>query len=353
MDCLASLSSDFLSLLEDSTYGDLTIQCPGGEVSVHRGIMAARSPVFSTMLQNNMVEKTTGVMKIEDFDVDVVKAMVKYVYTARIDDEFEDIKDLLRIGNKYLIRSLVDICSQRLINSITFSNVVDLGVFAETYSVQNLVDKCSEFIASDMNSLGEDWEERVQNSPLFATQILKCLKSGADQGQVVEIKRFALTNSPSDSKWYCGGNKKDAINFQVNLSSKLMEVGLYGTDEKEEIPVDIEVKKGSTSVFSQSLTYESPGNGVPVKIPVNVEIDPNLQYTVSVLISASALTDHLTFWGSQMNIEKIVNGEVRDTTFQINFTEADDADDADEADEENCNGTDVSMGQIPTLVFKL
>eukprot|EP00092_Neocalanus_flemingeri_P015705 GFUD01016999.1.p1 GENE.GFUD01016999.1~~GFUD01016999.1.p1 ORF type:complete len:351 (-),score=77.26 GFUD01016999.1:19-1071(-) len=350
MDCLASLSSDFLSLLEDSTYSDLTIQCPGGEVCVHRGIMAARSQVFNTMLQNNMVEKTTGVMKIEDFDVDVVKAMVKYVYTARIDDEFEDIKALIRIGHKYMIRSLVDICSKRLINSITFSSVVDLGVFGETYSVENVVDKCSEFIASDLNSLGDDWEERVQNSPLFATRILKCLKSGAGQGLVVEIKRFAIKES---LKWRCQGHKKDAISFQTNLTSKLIEVGLYGTEAKEKIPVDVEVKKGSTSVFSQSLTYESPGNGVPVKIPVNVIIEPNLQYTVSVLISAS---DHRTFWGSQMNIEKIVNGEVSDTTFQINFADAgdaDDANDADDADEENCNGTNVSMGQIPTLVFKL
>eukprot|EP00092_Neocalanus_flemingeri_P106839 GFUD01137093.1.p1 GENE.GFUD01137093.1~~GFUD01137093.1.p1 ORF type:complete len:344 (-),score=64.72 GFUD01137093.1:17-1048(-) len=343
MDCLASLSSDFLSLLEDSTHSNLTIQCPGGEVSVHRGIIAARSPIFSSMLQNDMLEKNTGVIKIDDFGINVVKAMVKYVYTARIDDEFEDIKALLRIGDKYLIRSLVDICSKKLIDSISFSNVVDLGIFAETYSVQNVVDKCSEFIANDLNSLGDDWEERVQNSPLFATRILKCLKSVSGQGPVVEIKRFEA--SEESGRWDCDCPlSQDAISFQTNLTSKLVAVGLYGTDIKEKIPVDIEVKKGSTSVFSQSLTYESPGNGVPVKIPVNVIIEPNLQYTVSVLISAS---DRRTFWGSQMNIEKIVNGEVSDTTFQINF------DDADDADEENCNGTDVSMGQIPTLVFKL
>eukprot|EP00092_Neocalanus_flemingeri_P017599 GFUD01019041.1.p1 GENE.GFUD01019041.1~~GFUD01019041.1.p1 ORF type:complete len:328 (+),score=85.76 GFUD01019041.1:66-1049(+) len=327
MECSASLSLDFLALLEDSSLSDITIQNQGGQISVHSVILSARSPVFRAMLRSDMEEKKTGIIKIEDFEIDVVKAMVNYIYTAKIDEKFEDMRALLRIGDKYQIQSLVDKCCKLLISSISSSNVVDLGVLAETYSFQAMLKKCSEFIANDLDSLGEDWEEKVKKSPVLLLQILKCLKP-----QVVEIVRLSV-----DERWWCFRSHKEAISFLVNRASKLSEIGLYGTEhEGETITVDIEVKKGELDVFTKTTNYRSAGNNVPVKIPVDdVPIEPDTEYTVAVKIEAQDFT-----FSGDSGVKEV---ESSDHKLRVRFLNSDISE----------NGTKVSYGQIPTLVFKI
>eukprot|EP00092_Neocalanus_flemingeri_P017598 GFUD01019040.1.p1 GENE.GFUD01019040.1~~GFUD01019040.1.p1 ORF type:complete len:332 (+),score=70.01 GFUD01019040.1:110-1105(+) len=331
MECSAAFFEDFLSLLEDSTSSDLMIQNQGEQINVHRAILSARSPVFRAMLRNDMKEKKTGIIEIKDFEMDVIKAMVHYIYTARIDENFDDLKTLAKIGEKYEIQSLVDICCKLLISSISSSNVVDLGVFAETYSFQAVLEKCSEFIADDLDSLGEHWEEKVKSSPVLLIHILKCLKCPKEQ--VVEIVRFNGVNTPG---WICDGSEIEAITFQVNRCSKLSEIGLYGTEtEEEDVTVDIEVKKGELNLFSKTTIYRSAGNDVPVKIPVNdVLIEADTEYTVAVKIKALGNT----FYGDD-GIEQV---QTSDQKFKVIFMDSDIS-----------VSTDVSSGQIPTLLFKI
>eukprot|EP00092_Neocalanus_flemingeri_P086365 GFUD01108830.1.p1 GENE.GFUD01108830.1~~GFUD01108830.1.p1 ORF type:complete len:338 (+),score=77.87 GFUD01108830.1:110-1123(+) len=337
MECSAAFFEDFLSLLEDSTSSDLMIQNQGEQINVHRAILSARSPVFRAMLRNDMKEKKTGIIEIKDFEMDVIKAMVHYIYTARIDENFDDLKTLAKIGEKYEIQSLVDICCKLLISSISSSNVVDLGVFAETNSFQAVLEKCSQFIASDFGSLGEDWEERVKISPLFMFNILKCLKSSEKEG-MVEIVRFSDV-SPF-AGWACGQAQEagvqgqgDTLKFQANRASKLCEIGVYGNaTTNENIEVDIEVKKGALTVFFKTTNFTSAGNATPVKIPVDVPIEQDTDYTVSVLIKARGGT----FFGEHGI------GEVENQEFKVCFMNS-----------PHSNGTTTSVGQIPTLVFKI
>eukprot|EP00092_Neocalanus_flemingeri_P021621 GFUD01023451.1.p1 GENE.GFUD01023451.1~~GFUD01023451.1.p1 ORF type:complete len:332 (+),score=71.59 GFUD01023451.1:100-1095(+) len=331
MECSAAFFEDFLSLLEDSTSSDLVIQNQGEQITVHRAILSARSPVFRAMLGNDMKEKKTGIIEIKDFEMDVIKAMVHYIYTARIDENFDDLKTLAKIGEKYEIQSLVDICCKLLISTISSSTVVDLGVFAETNSFQAVLEKCSEFIASDLGSLGEDWEERVKISPMFMFNIIKCLKSGG-KGGMVEVVRFPDVGS---FPGWGFGDFCDAVIFQANRASKLCEIGLYGTaTNNENIEVDIEVKKGVLTVFSKTTNFTSAGNATPVKIPVDVPIEQDTDYTVSVLIKARG---GKTFFG------KHGIGEVENQEFKVCFMNS----------LHSPNGTTTSVGQIPTLVFKI
>eukprot|EP00092_Neocalanus_flemingeri_P025125 GFUD01027243.1.p1 GENE.GFUD01027243.1~~GFUD01027243.1.p1 ORF type:complete len:362 (+),score=88.00 GFUD01027243.1:70-1086(+) len=338
MECSASLSLDFYALLEDSSLSDITIQNQGGQISVHSVILSARSPVFRNMLKNDMEEKKTGIIKIEDFEINVVKAMVNYIYSAKIDENFDDMRALVRIGAKYQIQSLVDKCCKLLISSISSTNVVDLGVLAETYSFQAMLKKCAEFIADDLDSLGEDWEEKVKKSPVLLLHILKCLKRQKGQ-EVVEIVRFSdlIRSMEEDGGWSCGGSQKDAITFQVNRASKLSEIGFYGTEhEGENIIVDIEVKKGEVDVFTKTTNFRSAGNNVPVKIPVDdVTIEPDTEYTVAVKIEAADVT-----FSGNFGVEEV---ESSDHKFLVKFFESDISE----------NYTDVTGGQIPTLVFKI
>ena len=90
MDAIEALSSDLSSLLRNTSKCDLKLICPGeGEVSVHSLIISARSLVFNNMLETNMSEKQTGTIIIKDFNIAVVKEMVHFIYTGKLNEGFE------------------------------------------------------------------------------------------------------------------------------------------------------------------------------------------------------------------------------------------------------------------------
>ena len=55
------------------------------------------------MFQSEMVEKQSGVVSIDDAGVEEVTEMVHYMYTAKIDRNFNKIKELLVLANKYQV----------------------------------------------------------------------------------------------------------------------------------------------------------------------------------------------------------------------------------------------------------
>ena len=85
--------------------------------------------------------------------------MVLYMYTATIEDEFDDVVALMKIGTKYFIQALVDDCSKKLCGQISVMNVIDFGVVAEIYSVQGLHESCAQFVSDNIDVLEDDWKE--------------------------------------------------------------------------------------------------------------------------------------------------------------------------------------------------
>ena len=63
----------------------------------------ARSPVFRAMLSSDMRERQAGIIRIDDAGLDVVRQMLRYMYTAKIQQGFNRIKELLVLANKYQV----------------------------------------------------------------------------------------------------------------------------------------------------------------------------------------------------------------------------------------------------------
>jgi len=328
MDKLEALSSDLEALFLDSSSTDLRLVCPGqGDVRVHSNIISARSPVFSSMMNIDMKEKDSRVITIEDFNIDIVKEMVHFIYTGKLNEAFEDNQNLLVIGNKYQIKSLVAACGEKIAAKISKENVIEMGVFAENHLAKNLLDKCAKFISKDLAILDKNWQDEVKSSPLFVTEILTFLKSpvGLNVWRYLNIIK---------GQWDCHGSRSDAIGFQTNMAAKLVNIGLFGNTTSECIPVIIEVTRDTVKIFYSSTNYFSNGSTVPIQVPVNVDIEPEKKYVISVLISA---TTHGTFYGRYGQQEVKCSGGL-----EVKFS-----------DGNSRNGTSVNEGQIPTITLKI
>ncbi|KAG0498435.1 hypothetical protein HPP92_002717 [Vanilla planifolia] len=76
-------------------------ECPA--VPAHRAVLISRSPVFKAMLEAEMEESRSGIIKIYEVSHDVLRTFVHYLYTAEVVLDEQMAFDLLILAEKYQI----------------------------------------------------------------------------------------------------------------------------------------------------------------------------------------------------------------------------------------------------------
>ena len=81
-----------------------------------------------------MMESVKGEINIDDADKDVLKEMVRYIYSVKVEENFDKYKELLVLANKYKVEDLIKYCGTKVVESLNTDNVLQIGVFAELIS---------------------------------------------------------------------------------------------------------------------------------------------------------------------------------------------------------------------------
>lgn len=270
-----ALSTDLMATLGDESTCDFKLICNGGEVKVHKFILSMRSTVFKTMLDTNTWQEVeTGEMRIENYSIEVVRAMVKFIYTARIEKTFTEFQELLKIGHQYELHSLVTECGKKLVSHICVENAVQLGILAEQYGATVLLRAAAETVAKNLSVLQDDWQEQVHNSPGFLTTLVASFKQvkaeeqrlGIEQGLRSEQKFKLFRLDPKTTKGvaecYYGNIATCDINFQTSESTVLEKIEVMNTnmvdmEEMEELmSCTVEIMAGGHTVLSERHTVK-------------------------------------------------------------------------------------------------
>ncbi|KAL8902723.1 MAG: hypothetical protein Q9207_004435 [Kuettlingeria erythrocarpa] len=82
-----ALTSKLTSLLDSGEYSDLTIKCSDQEFRVHRMFVLPASKVFTAACRRGFKEAHDGIIDLSDHDLDTVKRVISYLYTADYIDE--------------------------------------------------------------------------------------------------------------------------------------------------------------------------------------------------------------------------------------------------------------------------
>ena len=173
---LASLSQDFSSIFEDGILTDFSILCKGKEFRCHASILAGRSKVFNAMFSHNTEEKRNKLITIEDFDSDVVHAMLKYIYSGQVKDLTKEIvKGLLLAADKYNLMGLKDTCEATLCKTIGKDTVIDLLILSNLCHANSLRSLALKFTADNLNVIMEqdDWYVKLEGCPELLADMLK------------------------------------------------------------------------------------------------------------------------------------------------------------------------------------
>eukprot|EP00981_Chlorochromonas_danica_P004375 scaffold875_cov183-Ochromonas_danica.AAC.2 len=105
-----------------------------------------------------MIEATERVVHIDDFDLPVVKAMLRFLYSDDCEDH--DLADhgdqLLAIACKYGISGLVEKVESHLSSTLTIANAAKVLKMADIYHARKLRSSALDFIAHNLKAVAEN-----------------------------------------------------------------------------------------------------------------------------------------------------------------------------------------------------
>jgi len=164
----SSLNQNLEQLFNNrSETADVRFVVAGKEIKSHKAIVSARSPVFTAMLKSGMKESVENRIEINDIALDIFEALLRFIYTGRVELTQVDAKDLLAAANKYLLPLLKLQCQQFLSQIITLENYVELLLLADLHSAVHLEKSVLNFIRlnRDVIMQSEGWKKLKQSRP--------------------------------------------------------------------------------------------------------------------------------------------------------------------------------------------
>ncbi|XP_065223543.1 speckle-type POZ protein B-like [Planococcus citri] len=144
-----NLSEMLESMLENPEFADVVFTTNGKSYPAHKNILAARSQVFATMLREKEVKhgKSKKIeIKVAHMSEEVLRAMLRYIYTGKCENLSELADKLFIAAVKYDLDGLRDICEQTLYKAVSAQNAAAMLEFAEKHRANELKSKAMEFI---------------------------------------------------------------------------------------------------------------------------------------------------------------------------------------------------------------
>ncbi|KAJ4756171.1 BTB/POZ domain-containing protein [Rhynchospora pubera] len=142
-------------------------------VPVDRVVLVSRSPVFKVMLDTDMEESRTGVIKIPDASPNVLQSFVSYLYTAELNLDEDIALDLITLANKYQVVHLKECCERYMACNVTLDNAIVSYAFARLHNAKLLQDAARSLIIENFLTLreGEDYKKLLKQDPHLIVEL--------------------------------------------------------------------------------------------------------------------------------------------------------------------------------------
>ncbi|GIZ05260.1 protein roadkill [Caerostris extrusa] len=171
------LPDDIGELFEDKKFSDVVISANGQEFFAHKAILAARSPVFAAMFQHDMEEKKQNRVEIYDMEADVLKEMLRFIYTGRSSNLGNMPDDLLAAADKYALDRLKVLCEEELCQNLSIETVAEALILADLHNADQLKGHALDFVNSHATDVMETtgWKTMLQVRPHLVAEAFKAL----------------------------------------------------------------------------------------------------------------------------------------------------------------------------------
>lgn len=168
-----TLIHDLNELRISENNSDVTIKVKTEEFRVHRNILGARTPVFTSMFQHDMSEKNTGIVTLDDCEPHVFKEFLKYVYTSEIDCQLKNACGLYEMADKYQMNELKAECLKYLMNNFSVDTFCDVISIALLHSEEELLKLATFYFCKNTRAilLTVQWQKFLKENPMYANEL--------------------------------------------------------------------------------------------------------------------------------------------------------------------------------------
>ncbi|KFK32132.1 hypothetical protein AALP_AA6G202600 [Arabis alpina] len=148
-------------------------------IPAHKSVLVSRSPVFKAMLENEMEESRSGIIKISDVSYDALRTFVYYLYTAEACLDEQMAYDLLVMSEKYQVKHLKSYCERFLVTKLTWDNALMSYAFAHQHNAKQLLDAALLQITANMDKLTkrEEYMVLLEKDPRLIVEIYEAYLS--------------------------------------------------------------------------------------------------------------------------------------------------------------------------------
>ena len=169
-------------LLESSEFSDVDLLVEGGQdigLRAHKSVLASSSPVFRAMFEIDMEERKLSLVKIHDIQYEVLKEMLRYIYTGKARNLDKMADRLLCAADKYAIAGLKQMCELALASNLCLANCIEILVLADLHSADLLMKLAISFIKSRVFDVIEtpEWNEVIETHPHLVAETIHMLAS--------------------------------------------------------------------------------------------------------------------------------------------------------------------------------
>ncbi|KAK9686478.1 MATH domain [Popillia japonica] len=171
------LSDDLGLLFENQKFSDVTLSVAGREFQAHKSILAARSPVFQAMFEHEMEERKHNRVDITDVDHEVLREMLRFIYTGKASNLEKMADDLLAAADKYALERLKVMCEEALCTNLSIENAAEILILADLHSADQLKAQAIDFINTHATDVMETpgWKSMIQTHPHLIAEAFRAL----------------------------------------------------------------------------------------------------------------------------------------------------------------------------------
>ncbi|XP_035294235.1 speckle-type POZ protein-like isoform X1, partial [Cricetulus griseus] len=174
-----TMADDLGQLWENSLFTDCILVVAGQDFGAHKAILAARSPVFRAMFENDMEESRKNRVEILDLEPQVFKAMMEFIYTGKAPDLHSMANAVLAAADKYGLERLKVLCEDALCRDLSVENAAHTLFLADLHGAGQLKTKALDFITAHASEVSEtsSWKKMVGSHPHLLAEAFSSLAS--------------------------------------------------------------------------------------------------------------------------------------------------------------------------------
>lgn len=171
------LAQDLGVLLEDQKLTDVVLVVGTKEFRAHKAILAARSKVFAAMFEHDMKEKLLNKVVISDVTETVLREILRFIYTGRVQNLPNMADSLLAAADKYDLGRLKVMCEEALCGSLTVENAASTLILADLHNADQLKTQTLEYINKYAAEVIEttSWNNLIQSHPYLVAEAFRVL----------------------------------------------------------------------------------------------------------------------------------------------------------------------------------